>query len=108
MELFDKVLAALRVKNFEKEAKKETEDNARVGFRNIPAEREVPVNAIIVPAQGLVWNPLRSYPRNLQCFCGKEKKAKNCCLPLAKAAVPPEVAAQVKSYVEGVKARRGK
>jgi len=51
MELFDKVLAALRVKNFEKEAKKETEDNARVGYSLKGVERDVPVNAIIVPAQ---------------------------------------------------------
>lgn len=108
MEMFDKILGALRVKNFEKEAEKEVEDKASVGFSRKGIERNIPVNAIIVPKDGLVWNPLRSYPRNLSCFCGKEKKAKNCCLPKAKAAVPPHVAAEIKSYIDGVKARHGK
>lgn len=28
-----------------------------------------------------VENPLLKYPRNMQCWCGKEYKAKMCCLP---------------------------
>lgn len=30
---------------------------------------------------GFVHNPLKRYPRNFRCFCGKMVKAKDCCLP---------------------------
>ena len=43
-------------------------------------------------AYGLIrvaaWNPLNGFPRNAPCFCGKPIKAKKCCLPKMRRAVP--------------------
>jgi hypothetical protein len=38
----------------------------------------------IVPSmlsRDFVKNPLLKYPRNLECWCGSNKRSKNCCLP---------------------------
>lgn len=58
---------------------------------------------IYKPKKGLIWNPLRGYPRNLPCFCGKtDKKAKHCCLPRILPAIPQEEALKLSQYMKHV------
>jgi hypothetical protein len=44
---------------------------------------------------GKIWNPLRRYPKNQNCFCGSLLKAKKCCLPHLTEAVSKEFAAEI-------------
>lgn len=54
--------------------------------------------------EGWEWNPLLKYPPNLQCFCGKTiLKAKRCCLPKLKPAVPVKYANMFKQYMKEIK-----
>jgi hypothetical protein len=41
---------------------------------------------------GFVHNPLTRYPRNYKCFCGKDEKAKFCCLPTLNPVCSPKEA----------------
>lgn len=53
------------------------------------------------PKQGFEWNPLRRYPRNAQCPCGKEVKFKNCCYKIIGPVVKKEDYATLKKFVDG-------
>lgn len=44
------------------------------------------------PKPGNAWNPLKAYPRNHDCFCGSELKAKKCCLPKVQEYCPAKTA----------------
>jgi uncharacterized protein YchJ len=59
----------------------------------------------MIPKPGFVYNPLLKYPRNSPCYCGSHVKAKICCLPKTKRAVPAEAASLLKEYVEQAIAR---
>jgi hypothetical protein len=58
------------------------------------------------PKDGLVFNPLLKYPRNIPCFCGSALKAKRCCIPKLKRAIPLERLEELKAYMDHVDAMR--
>lgn len=45
------------------------------------------------------WNPLKSYPRNLLCFCDSGRKAKACCLPTLNETCNAEHVPQLKALM---------
>ena len=47
-------------------------------------------NYVYSPTHGLVFNPLRNWPRNAQCFCGQPKKFKKCCYLRLNWVIKPE------------------
>lgn len=54
------------------------------------------------PKPGNEWNPLHRYPRNLECFCGSEIKAKKCCLPKVALYCNAKVAAELQKNWEAI------
>ena len=44
-------------------------------------------------------NPLMKFPRNENCFCGSQKKAKRCCLGKLPKTVPLQQAIQLSKYM---------
>ena len=52
---------------------------------------------------GNAWNPLGDFPRNAPCWCGKDAKAKKCCLPKIVPYVTEKVAAHLRPAVEAAK-----
>jgi hypothetical protein len=56
------------------------------------------------PNEGMVWNELRSYPRNAACVCGSGKKFKICCLHTIPDAIPLIHAPRTRKIVQMAKA----
>lgn len=57
-----------------------------------------------MPNAGLVWNPLREYPRNSICpCCDSGKKFKQCHEGKLPACIKPELAEKVRALMDKVK-----
>lgn len=67
------------------------------------ADGKTVTRRIRVLEPGFAWNPLKKWPPNAPCFCGKPDKAKKCCLPKVRLTIPEAMLAQVASVVEQVK-----
>lgn len=62
-----------------------------------------PARRLLKPAKGLVYNPLRKYPPNRICFCGKgKKKFKKCCMAILAFAVSPADANKLEMFMAKV------
>jgi len=79
----------------EKEAKRQAKEKRKIesGKRVYLSDRE-----------GLDWNPMRSYPRNLPCACGSGKKFKRCCRDKMGELIPVERVPNAKRVVEMARA----
>lgn len=50
-------------------------------------------------------NPMVSYPRNMNCWCGSKLKAKVCCLPGQARIVPADMAPRLGEYMKYINGR---
>lgn len=90
---YRRMMASIQARKIRK-ARRKMASVAEVNAGKAPAPKNTRI-VNVLPDNGN-WNPLKSFPRNLNCFCGSKSKAKHCCLPFQPAVLETDMATLVR------------